>query len=162
MQKDKRIIARLNLPPKRFTWIKSANRFVFTLTCVNLSAYILVQILRTAVFVAAKTKCGVRGLGDNMKSFVAIFATAMVFNITSAQARDAMSETQAELVFGGAKLNIQTGSEAAVFAARFEGIMPVCNPLCIAPHGAVAGAQTLNESDVGVLRIWPYNSGIIH
>lgn len=106
-------------------------------------------MLRTTVFVAAKTKYGVWGLGDNMKSFVAVFATSMVFNLTSAQAQDALSKMQAEFIFGGEKLNIQTGFEgASIYAARFAGLAPACNPECIARNRTVTVVETLSEPDV--------------
>lgn len=98
---------------------------------------------------AAKTRCGAQGLGDNMKAIAAVFATAMVVNVASAQAQGIASQTLAEFVFGGVELNIRTGSkDAAVHAERFAALQPTCDPQCVAPYSVAEEIETLSEADV--------------
>lgn len=84
-----------------------------------------------------------------MKAFAAIFATAMVFNVTSAQAQDLASQTLAEFVFNGVELDIRTGFRgASEYAARFAGLEPACDPVCITPYMAADNIKTVSEPDV--------------
>lgn len=79
----------------------------------------------------------------------AIFAAALPFYVTAAQAADQSTDTSVAFMFDGAQVLIAPNStDAARFSALFAAIAPSCSPHCIAPETVASGVETLTEAAV--------------
>lgn len=88
-------------------------------------------------------------LGDGMSKRAAIFAAALAFYVTAAQAADYTTTAQIEFTFDGQQVSVGPNApDAARHAALFASLPPACDPHCIVPEAVAPGIETLTETDV--------------
>lgn len=98
---------------------------------------------------AAKTKCGVQGLGDDMIKRAAFFAAALFAQAATVEAQDYLTTAKAAFNFGGTRVEIgPNATNAATHASRFAAVPASCDPYCVAPQSAAVGIETIIEGQV--------------